>query len=204
VTHLYLVRHADSVDGLEDGRYRDLGLSAEGVAQAERLRDRLAATGELRPDVFVASPERRARETAAILAPAVGVPVVEDPDVEEWRSDDGSLSPEVFMERWRNVPAARKPYYRFVEGYENRVEFTLRVQLALDRIAHGHEGRTVLVLTHGAFIQLSFLYFFGYGEASLDRASPEIGKTSITHWYRTGESPRWVLGRSNDLHHLRD
>jgi 2,3-bisphosphoglycerate-dependent phosphoglycerate mutase len=43
MTHLYLIRHADSLEGLkDDGKYGDLGLSPEGITQAERLRDRLA------------------------------------------------------------------------------------------------------------------------------------------------------------------
>src|SRR5262245_14375322 len=105
MTHLYLVRHGDSIEGLlEDGKYGDLGLSPEGVQQAERLRDRLAKTGEIKPDVLIASTMRRAHETATIIAPAIGQPIVLDADFEEWRGDDGSLSPEEFMARWKAVP----------------------------------------------------------------------------------------------------
>ena len=61
MTHLYLIRHADYIYGEHDGRNRDLGLSPEGHAQAERLRERLARTREIRPDVFISSTERRAQ-----------------------------------------------------------------------------------------------------------------------------------------------
>jgi probable phosphoglycerate mutase len=204
VTHLYLIRHADYIYDLVDGQYprRDQGLSAEGIAQAERLRDRLASTGEIKPDVFISSTERGAHETAKILESALGQPITLDKDFEEWRTEDGSLSDEEFMARWNRVPKSQKAYYRWIEGYENRMEFALRVQLALNRVLQEHAGKTILVLTHGAFIQMSFGYFFGYGEASLERAVPEIRRTSITHWYQLDNQERWTLERSNDYHHL--
>lgn len=203
MTHLYLIRHADYVYDLVDGKYpkRDLGLSPEGITQAEKLRDRLAQTGEIKPDVFISSTERGAHETAQILAPVLNQPIILDKDVEEWRSEDGTLSSAEFNARWEQVPESQKPYYRWVEGCENRMEFSLRVHLTLNRILAEHDGKTIAVLTHGAFIQISFAYFFGYGEASLQwGAAPEIRRTSITHWFKPGN--RWILERSNDCHHL--
>jgi probable phosphoglycerate mutase len=203
MTHLYLIRHGENIDGLEDGKSRDLGLSPEGITQAERLRDRLASTGEIKCDVFISSPERRAHETARILAPVLGQEIVLDKEVEEWRSDDGSLSSEEFMEQWKAIPKGQEAYYRWVEGYENRLEFSLRVHLALNRILQENERKTIFVVTHGGFIQLSFLFFFGFGEASLQHgAAPEIKRTSITHWYKPEDGKRWLLERSNDYHHL--
>ena len=204
MTHIYLIRHADYVYDLVNGEYpkRDLGLSPDGFKQAERLRNRLEASGEIKPDVFISSPERGAHETAQILSSAFNRPIILDKEVEEWRSEDGTLSTEEFMERWRQVPEAQRPYFRWVPGCESRMEFALRVNQALNRILQEHEGKTIFLLSHGAFIQVSFMYFFGYGEASLARASPEIGRTSITHWYKSEDSPRWMLERSNDCHHL--
>lgn len=201
MTHIYLIRHAENIDGLIDGKMADLGLSPEGIAQAEKLRDRLAKSGEIKADVFIASPERRAHETAQIIQPALGQPIILDEEVVEWKSDDGSIDGEEFMRRWNEVPKAHKPYYRWIEGYENRMEFSLRVHLALNRIVQEHTGKTVVILSHGAFIQLSFMYFFGFGEAVMDRAMPEIRRTSITHWYLDSKE-RWNLERSNDCHHL--
>ena len=204
MTQLYLIRHADYIYDLVDGQYprRNQGLSEVGRQEAERLRARLAATGEIKPDVFISSAERGAHETAQVIAPALGQPIVLDPDFEEWRSEDGSLSDEEFMRRWQAVPRPQKAYYRWVESSENRAEFVLRVHQALNRVTQAHAGQTIAVLTHGAFIQVAFSYFFGYGEASLDRARPETRRTSITHWYLPTGDDRWVLERSNDCHHL--
>ncbi|MCA0457484.1 MAG: histidine phosphatase family protein [Chloroflexi bacterium] len=204
MTHLYLIRHADNIDGLIDGKMGDLGLSPEGITQAERLRDRLTHTNEIKPDVFIASPERRAKETSEIIAPAFGLPITFDRDFEEWRSDDGSIEPDAFMRRWAEVPKTQKAYYRWIEGFESRAELGLRVSSALNRVIQQHAGKTLVIVTHGAFLQMSFGYFFGYGEAVIDRAIPEIRRTSITHWYQNEGQDRWNLERSNDYHHLLD
>jgi 2,3-bisphosphoglycerate-dependent phosphoglycerate mutase len=202
MTHLYLIRHADSIEGLSEGKYQDLGLSPEGIRQAELLRDRLAATSELNVDMFISSPYRRAQETANILSSVFEQPLLLDEEVVEWRGDDGTLSPDEFTRRWQEVPKSQKAYFRWMEGYENRLEFTLRVHLALNRITQEHKGKTIVVVTHGAFIQLSFNHFFGFGEANMDYAAAEIRKTSLTHWYQPENQERWLLERSNDYYHL--
>ncbi len=203
MTHLYLIRHGENNDGLKDGKYQDLGLTPEGLQQAERLRDRLAQSGEIKADVFISSPEPRARQTAEIIAPVFALPILFEKDVEEWRSDDGSLDPAEFMRQWNETPENQRAYHRWVEGCENRAEFTLRVQLTLNRILQANAGKTIVVLTHGGFIQVSFRYFFGFGEANLEAgASPEIRRTSITHWYKPDGGKRWFLERSNDYHHF--
>lgn len=202
MTHLYLIRHADYIYDWEDGKRRDLGLSPEGVKQAESLRDRLTRTGEIKPDVFICSTERGAQETAQIISTALEQQMILDKEVEEWRSEDGTLSSEEFWERWRQVPDNQKPYYRWLDGCETRMEFFLRVHVALNRIIHQHEGKTILLLTHGGVIQTSFVFFFGFGEAPLQRASFMLKNTSITHWLKPPDQSRWLLERFNDYHHL--
>jgi broad specificity phosphatase PhoE len=48
-------------------------LSPQGIIQAEWLRDRLVNSGEIKPDVFISSPERGAHETAKIIEPVMGI-----------------------------------------------------------------------------------------------------------------------------------
>ena len=204
MTDLYLIRHGDSLLGEADGKVVELGLSLEGVHQSELLRNRLAHTAEIKADVLIISTAQRAQETAAIIAPALGQPlVILDPDFEEWRTDDGSLSEEEFNARWQAVPKDQKAFYRWIPGYENRLEFTLRVQLSVNRVLQAHKGKTIVV-SHGAFIQVAFGFFFGHGEANLDRATPEIRRTSISHWVQRDGDTRWILERSNDYAHLTD
>jgi probable phosphoglycerate mutase len=75
MTHLYLIKHAQA-DGLKPDIVGSVmpnsGLSPLGITQAERLRDRLAATGEIQADLLISStlkrladcPDHRARPQA--------------------------------------------------------------------------------------------------------------------------------------------
>jgi 2,3-bisphosphoglycerate-dependent phosphoglycerate mutase len=204
MTHLYLIRHADYLYDLVDGQYPrcDQGLTPTGIQQAERLRDRLASSGEIKPDVLIASTERGATETAQMIAPALNMLITPDPEVVEWRSEDGSLSDEEFMRQWDALTPEQKPYHRWVDGCETMLEFSIRVYKALQRILTEHEGKTILIVTHGAFIQTSFAHFFGYSMAVPQRAGADINRTSITHWYKPAGALSWRLERSNDCHHL--
>ena len=197
---IYLIRHGD-YDELVDGKpVENPGLSAKGVQQAECLRDRLAHTGEIKADAIISSPARRAHETAQIVASALGAAVILDEDLEEWRCDRGALSPEEFTARWRQVPDAQRPYFQWVKGGESFLELTARVQLALNGIWQEHEGKTIVLVTHGGVIQASFAYFFNLSATTIPGISTE--NTAITQWTRTTDANRWTLQRHNDHAHL--
>jgi probable phosphoglycerate mutase len=200
LTSIYLIRHGD-YDDLVDGKaVENPGLSSKGVRQAQLLRDRLARTGEIKADALIASPARRASETAEILAPALGVPVVLNADLEEWRCDRGALSPEEFTARWQRVSEAQRPFFQWVEGGESFVELTARVQLAINRIWQEHVGKTSVLVTHGGVIQASFAYFFNLSATTIPGISTE--NTAITQWTRPADVNRWTLRGHNDNAHL--
>ncbi len=76
MTRIVLVRHGESacnVAGIVGGHNGCTGLTTTGVVQAEMLRDRLIATGELsHAEALYSSVLLRAVETARIIAPGVG------------------------------------------------------------------------------------------------------------------------------------
>src|SRR5437016_5081477 len=87
MTHLYLIRHGQALSAVQ-GTIGNTDLSPLGIKQAEHLRDRLAATSEIVADVLIASTMLRAKQTAEIIAPALGLPIIFDSDVEEWRDGE--------------------------------------------------------------------------------------------------------------------
>lgn len=211
-TTLYLIRHAEAhtnvnPGGLVAGMRGDLGLTGLGRRQAERLRDRLAS-GEIAADVLIASTLPRARETAEILAPALGLPIIFDDDVQEMRvgEADGLLWTE--MQERHGIPNFRKqPFRPLFPGGENWGQFVLRVGGALDRIASEHAGKAVIVVTHGGFVDASFLANFGIGTLVQPQTELYTHNTSITAWERHTHddgSVRWRLVRYNDDFHVRD
>jgi probable phosphoglycerate mutase len=205
VTRLVLVRHGESmatVDQVVGGHEGCRGLSPLGRRQAEALRDRLAASGELEADVLLASIMPRAVETAEIVAPALGgLPVAQDCDLCEVHPGecDGLTWEE--SGRTYNVDMLADPSAPIAPGGESLVDFQDRVAKALRRVADEHEGRTVVIACHGGIVATSFLTFF---DLPVDRAMAawvQVDNTAITEWSRKDDR-RWRLMRHNDAAHL--
>ena len=208
MTQLYLIRHGEAISAVEQ-TIGDTSLTPLGIKQAERLRDRLAATGEISADVLISSTFKRARQTAEIIAPALDLPIVFDDEVQELR--DGAAEGMRFDEyrkKFGRVDFDVNPFKHVAPGGENWGEFMLRVSNALYRITHEYEGKTIVIVCHGGIIDGSFLYFFGINTLQLPRAGFDTHNTSITAWEKMttpyDKTPRWRLKIYNDTFHLRD
>ncbi len=207
MTDLYLIRHGEALGAVHD-IIGDTALSPHGILQSERLRDRLAATGEIAADVLISSTLARARETAEILAPAFGLPIVFDDEVQELR--DGlaeGMHIREYRAKYGEVNFRETPFRQVAPGGENWGQFVLRAGTALDRIIRQYEGKTIVIVCHGGVIGVSFLYFFGMGTFQYPQAGFDTDNTSITHWAKrsiSGRPSRWRLVCYNDDMHLRD
>lgn len=223
MTHLYLIRHGEAYSNIErdgngtvPGARGDKGLTPHGRAQAERLRERLARTGEIRADALLASTFARAWQTAEIVAPALGLTAIPDDDLQEMRPGeaDGMTEREV-LERY-TIPNYREtPYARLAPGAENWGEFTLRVGAMFDRVSRDFAGKTVVLVTHGGVIDSAFNIFMRLHTLRVPPFALYTHNTSITEWElehdgawqdhgRTVLTSRWRLVRYNDDYHIRD
>lgn len=223
MTHLYLIRHGEAVCNVDRaaptaGMKGDLGLTGLGRLQAERLRDRLASTGEIQADTLIASTLPRARQTAEILAPAIGRPIIWDDDVQELNVGELDGVP------WRDIAATvpdfrSEPFRHIAPGGENWPQFVLRVATAFERIVREHDGKTIVIVCHGGVIDSSFAIFYGASAFAFPPVDLATRNTSITHWERRalketwgggdqsspeGLPPRWRLVGYNDDAHVRD
>jgi len=209
MTHLYLIRHGQAISATQK-TFGDTGLSPLGIRQAERLRDRLAASHEIAADVLIASTFLRARETAEIIAPALELPIIFDGEVQEWRdgvTGDNSITIEEFTTGLNAEPIEQRPFFRATPASETWVEFVSRVCTALNRITQEHEGKTIVIVCHGGIVDCSFIYWLGLSSLFFPRAFFATHNTSITHWFRGSfaDLPEsWILERYNDTMHLRD
>lgn len=209
MTHLYIIRHGQAISAAQ----RTVGntrLSPLGILQAERLRDRLAATGEIAADVVIASTLLRARHTAEIIAPAFGLPIIFDSEIEEWRDPEEAegQSEKKYGAAFRETPFDQKPFYKFTPNTESWSQFMLRACTALNRITQEYEGKTIVLVCHGGIVDASFLFFFGLSTLQFPQAFFNTRNTSITHWRKAAYvdvfPPSWVLQKYNDTMHLRD
>jgi probable phosphoglycerate mutase len=209
MTQLYLIRHGEALGAIQN-IIGDTSLSPLGITQAERLRDRLAATGEISADVLIASTFKRASQTAEILAPALGLSVRYDDEVQELR--DGAaegMNEKDYSAAYGRVNFMKTPFRPVAPGGESWGQFVLRVCSSLDRLLNEHEGKTIVLVCHGGVIGVSFLYFLGFETMHYPQSGFDTHNTAITHWKRfpyphSRNGYRWRLLHYNDDMHLRD
>lgn len=207
MTNLYLIRHGEAISATQ-GIIGNSGLSPLGILQAERLRDRLAATKEIKADILISSTLHRAYQTAQIVAPAFGLPIVLDDTIQELRPGEAEgMTIEEYKEAFGEVDFEIDPYHPMAPGGESWADFMLRVGSALHRITHEHEGKTIVLFCHGGVIDSSFLYFFQVSAWTIPAAHFFTRNTSITRWRQDtieGKGKYWQLMKYNDAFHLHD
>ena len=157
MTELIVIRHGET-DWNRQHRFQgqiDVPLNAVGLAQADRLGERLAGEAI---DVLVCSDLQRARRTALPLhLPRSLVPVI-DPlwreqsfgvleglDVPTIRSRHADL-----WNRWVRHEAD----YALPQGGESNTAFHARVMQGLQSIVAAHAGRRIAVVTHGGVLDM--------------------------------------------------
>ncbi len=134
-TKVVAIRHGESqvtVHRVVGGPRTCTGLSELGVQQAERLRDRLARSGEIEATVLYCSAYPRARETAEIIAPALSLPVEIEAAFGEHDPgpDCDGLSFKDFVDRFGMPDWESDPHGITFPGGETIAEFDLRVGAA--------------------------------------------------------------------------
>lgn len=206
-TRIVLVRHGESIVTVRrvlGGPRTCVGLSDLGKMQAQKLRDRLATTREIVPDVIISSGYPRALQTADIVKDAFGITdVVVDTNFGE--HDPGpecdGLTFEEFVRRHGRPDWGGDPNAVVFPGGETIAQFHARVAGAFDATVRAHFGATIMVACHGGVI-----------DAVLRRTlhAPPTGKfemhtknCSLTEMVEQRDR-HWALKRYNDHAHLHD
>jgi ribonuclease H / adenosylcobalamin/alpha-ribazole phosphatase len=199
VTHL--LRHGQTEHTPErrfSGR-NELPLSLTGRAEAEAAGERLRDLGV---EVVVASPLRRTRETAEIVAGVLGLPVAFDRDLVEL--DFGDLEGLTFDEAAAKHPLAARRFMSDVTvaapGGESIAGVSTRVSRARRRILSEHAGRTVLIVSHVTPIKLLLTAGLGVGDEVVHRVFLEAASLCTVTWSSDGRSS---VRSVNDTAHLR-
>lgn len=164
----------------------DLPLIAEGVEQARRAGDWIAAgTGA---DAIVASPLLRTRQTADEIAAALDVPVQIDDGFAEVAFGDwdghsfGDIArqwPEE-MDAWLASTSVAPP------GGESFDAAAARVDAARQRLLGEHAGRTVVVVSHVSPIKLMVGAALGADITSIYRMELAPASISTITWWPDG------------------
>lgn len=156
ITTLYLVRHGQTIWHAEN-RYTgssDIALTPEGEEEARRLSG-WAKTA--RPDTVYSSPLERARRTAEPSAQALGLDVVEHPDLREVDFGQGEgLTRDEMAERFPEALDAflRAPAEHPLPEGERGLDAIARARPVIDSIVEEHRGGSALVVVHSTLLRL--------------------------------------------------
>lgn len=190
---LILVRHGLPVRIDDAGGPADPELSDDGRAQAVRLADWL---GKEPIDAVYVSPMRRALETAAPLAEALGVDPVVDDELAEFDRDAHFYIP---LEELKAAGDAR--YLAMIRGEtDDEVDqetFREVVRVAVERIIEAHPGDVVAVVCHGGVINAWASHVLGLPDSLFF----EPHYTSVNRFLASSRGHRSVVSL-NDLGHL--
>lgn len=193
-TELYLVRHGETLWNRERRiqGHRDVPLSPLGKWQAEVLARRLATV----PFAAVYSSDlARARETAEAVGRAVGKAVIplrqlRERCLGEW---EGKTLAEIGL--LEGIPL-EDPRLESI-GAETFAALQRRAATVLTAIAERHEGETVLVVSHGGFLNAALHWMT---DGRLGTGVTRHGNTAITRvcW----EAGAWTVLTVADVSHL--
>ncbi|WP_037855912.1 bifunctional RNase H/acid phosphatase [Streptomyces sp. NRRL S-340] len=179
----------------------DPSLSAIGREQAEKAAVALARRGTVQ--AVVSSPLARTRETAAIVAARLGLPVTVDDGLRE--TDFGAWEGLTFGEVRERHPEdlnawLASPDAEPTGGGESFATTAVRIAAARDRLVAAHAGRTVLVVTHVTPIKTFVRLALGAPPESLFRMELSAASLSAVAYYADGNASVRLF---NDTSHLR-
>jgi probable phosphoglycerate mutase len=155
-TMIYFIRHGETIL-TPTRKFSGVGaldpeLTADGLAQAQLV---AAEVAKLKPEVLVASPLQRTRQTAEAIAHTTGLEINFDTDWYElsFGDWDGKSIEEVKAESpddyqaWLNSSSYRPG------GGESYDEASIRIDEALDKLVAQYPGKKVVVVTHNGVIK---------------------------------------------------
>ena len=202
ITRLCLIRHGETAWNAEKRLqgHTDIPLNSRGEAQALQMAQAIKNT-KLKFDVLYTSDLKRAFDTANALVQLLDMEAKVDSALRERHF--GALqgfsideAPGLRPDIWQ-AHISRELDHE-LEGGESIHQFASRVQGALDAIVQQHQGKTILLVSHGG--TLDMMYRIASNQAlSAERVAsvPNASLNWITH---NGEG--WSVEQWADTRHL--
>lgn len=212
-TTLVLVRHgvtAHTVDKRFSGGLASSnpGLSDDGRAQVRATAEWLEPIAE-RVDAVIASPVRRTRESAEIVAEVLGRPLTEEPGFAEMEFGvwDGMTFGEVAKAHPEGLDAWLGSLDVAPEGGESFRVVEQRVLEGLQRVLDAHAGRTVVVVSHVTPIKTLVAHAVNAPLDSVFRMELSPASVTVVSFFNggaDGKEPRTSMRLYNALPPARD
>jgi broad specificity phosphatase PhoE len=201
---VYLIRHGETLWNRE-GRCQgvtDVPLTEKGYRQAHAI---AKALGKKPPNLILAGPLQRTRETAAVIAKSHGLPVEMREELREWNQGEleGLTGAELlgnhraYFERWFQDPAGAAP-----PGGETLRSLQERAWPVIDSLRERALNGPVAVVSHTMTIGTIICIALGLDLAHIHRLRLDIASRSTIAFVPFGLFSAWVLTGFNDRHHL--
>ncbi len=189
-TILYLIRHGATENNLSDpprlqGSGVDLPLSVEGLEQAKRAAELMC---NLPIRAVIASPLRRAQQTAECIASACGLVLATEPDLRE--VDVGAWEQRSWVEIAQTEPEAYRnfqldPGTHGYRGGENFQQVRDRALPALEKWLQTHRGSHLVVVGHNIVNRVLIAHAMGLSFSQARPIHLDNGGISVFHYEAT-------------------
>jgi 2,3-bisphosphoglycerate-dependent phosphoglycerate mutase len=187
---LLLIRHARPQRAESTAGPADPPLSPLGHRQSDALAGWLAGDPSAPIDAVYTSPLRRAVETAAPLARALGLPPLVEPALAEYDAEAIAYIP------IEELQAAGDP--RWMERPDDIESFQAEVMAGVDRLTATHPSQRVALVCHGGVVNVIVAAVLGLGARMLFLPA----YTSVSRVLASSAGPR-SLASLNETAHLR-
>ena len=191
---IILVRHAEPARPEDPALRADPGLSDDGRRQAEAVADRL---GNEAWDALYTSPQRRSRETAAVISQRLG----REPAIMDGLAEFDSGRPYVHLEDLLQAGNELMAAFRredFSAYDTDATTIRKRAVTTVEEIIASHPGQRVVVVTHGTVINA----FIGSFIESRKLVFHHPAYTGVSQVMASRRGDREIV-RLNDSSHLR-
>lgn len=220
---LWIVRHGQSQANVESARAEasggllvplqtrdmDTPLAPAGHDQAAELGEYFAALGEdERPNVIIASPYLRTRQTVAGLCSKLSAAsqprlILDERLRERERGVFDGLTRRGVAERLPEEFEKRRflgKFYHRAPGGESWCDVVQRLRAVVDRVLIRHEGERVLIIAHEVVIYCMRYIIENMDEAQILAidAAGDIGNCAVTEYRNDPAADQLVLKRFND------
>lgn len=200
-----LLRHGESIGNVE-ARWQgqsDFQLTDTGRAQARALAERWKSEN-VKFDLIVTSPLRRAKETAEIIASALDVSVESEPLLMERDVGEYAGLTAVELRNRYSPPDFYTPYDSVGGSGEGDWELFLRSGLALHNLLKKAPGN-YLIVSHGGLLNQFMHAIVGMGpQANNSGTRFRFNNTAFARLIYYPGQHRWTIDTLNDHAHWKD
>lgn len=162
LTELFLIRHGET-DWNKKSIFQgqtDIDLNQKGIKNAKKIVDLFT---DITPDYIYSSDLKRAKNTAAFLAEEKNINLKKDKKLREINFGDweGLTFAEIKnqfsddVDKWQQNPILNSP-----SGGEKLNDFKKRVKTFFEDLLNKHQGKKIVVFTHGGVIKVYLTILF--------------------------------------------